>query len=266
MPDEQEYQAQDSNDRGYPDESQSLGGSDRDLFDEPSSDDDTSGERGKVKTYAGKYKSVDDLEKGYKEAERRLHQETSDTKQLKRQLDELATWKRQMEQAFGGRSQMSQEEYRQLAAEAMENDPVGYIDHRLQSMLSEREQQREIRETAKDAFNVWISKPENQEFTDPDMHIALSVAIQNLNQNPETAYLDPFSKLQQAKEAVEKWISGISEKRARKKLNQEQGLNNMAAFEVGTQTTSKGGDENKPESYGDYMNERRKARDRLTRR
>jgi hypothetical protein len=267
MPDNEDYQAQ-PDEGGHLETGRGLGRSEgRSLYQEPSfEDDDTSRDAGESRTYAGKYKTVDDLEKGYKEAERKIHENSQSTSQLKRQLDELAVWKNQMEQAFGGRRQMSEDEYRQLASEAMENDPVGYINHVINNAITQTRQQSKIEESAKDAYMTWISKDENKQYGDPDMQVALGVAIQQLNANPQTAYLDPYAKLTEAKNAVEKWIETISDKKAKAKLNAEMGLNAMAAFESGSQTPGKAPDENKGQSYNEYLAERQKARERIGRR
>lgn len=230
--------------------------------------DDTSEGSGQVsRTYAGKYKTVDDLEKGYREAERKITESGQTTAQMKRQLDELQAFQAQMQQAFGGRTQMSAEEYRQLASEAMENDPVGYVNHVINQQIQQTEERRRHEESAKDAWSNWVSRDENREFTDPKMQQALHVAIQNLNQNPQTAYLDPFSKLEAAKKTVDEFFAGVNETRKKAQLNKERALSGMAAMEVGTQNAGQGqSDENKPQSYSDYMAERQKARERLSRR
>jgi flagellar biosynthesis chaperone FliJ len=221
---------------------------------EPSVDaEDTSG----GKLYAGKYKTAEELERAYQEAQRKMHESTTKAQLLEQRFNNF-------EQQL--RPQATAEETRQRMVEAFEADPVGFIQQFGQGIMQQTQVATEQKMNAQMAVNAWITK--NPEFADPRKQQMVDYCIQNyVNTNPETAYLSAADKLQRAGEMVKEFLREEVTNYQKTQVQRDAEIKKMAAMETGQPGNRPGPiSDNKEPTYDDYLATRRKEKEKFLQR
>lgn len=214
---------------------------------------DTSG----GKLLAGKYKTEEELERAYAEAQRKMHEATTKAQLLEQRFNAL-------EQQL--RPQATPEETRQRMVEAFESDPVGFIQQFGQGIMQQTQQATEQKMNAQMAVNAWLTK--NPEFADPRKQQMVDFCLQNyINTNPETAYLAPIDKLGKAGEMVKDFLKQEVESYQKTEAQRNAEIKKMAAMETGTPGNRPGpSDDKKIPTYDDYLTQRRKEKEKFLQR
>jgi PAS domain-containing protein len=192
------------------------------------------------KLYAGKFKTPEEMERAYFEAESRMHQSTTTTAEMRRQLDA-------MQQAANTQQQQQlMEQYRQQ----FDADPVGFMMMMNQQAVQNANQSTAQMMSIERTISDWRNK--NSDLADPVTEEMVGYVIQNRT-DPN---LPHAIRLQQAGEIVRKEIERITDSRIKTRKKKEEALRE-AITEKGSQSTPQGVAD-QPESASDYIKSRQK--------